>query len=129
MSAEHLLSLSHGENRGSSPLGSANDFKGFLKDRALVSRPCPARGGGPGQGRKTPRSPRFPVGAGILEAMDWTDWTVGQITAIVSKPPVRRRRPRAPRIRRQVAGPAPAAKTPLHRLPRAPVADQSNESV
>ena len=34
-------SPSHGENRGSSPLGSANEIKELLQDRRLVSNSCP----------------------------------------------------------------------------------------
>ena len=36
-----MNSPSHGENRGSSPLGSANEIKDLLQDRRLVSNSCP----------------------------------------------------------------------------------------
>jgi hypothetical protein len=39
--AEPAKSPSHGENRGSSPLGSANDIKEFGCERRLVSNNCP----------------------------------------------------------------------------------------
>jgi hypothetical protein len=35
------IAPSHGENRGSSPLGSANKIKDLLQDRRLVSNSCP----------------------------------------------------------------------------------------
>ena len=35
------IAPSHGENRGSSPLGSANEIKELLQDRRLVSNSCP----------------------------------------------------------------------------------------
>src|SRR5262245_41410809 len=38
---ELICSPSHGENRGSSPLGSANKIKYLLQDRQLVSNNCP----------------------------------------------------------------------------------------
>ena len=42
----YALPASHGENRGSSPLGSANGIKDLFQNRQLVSNNCPINGYG-----------------------------------------------------------------------------------
>src|SRR5215831_16181734 len=41
VSSKRWASPSHGENRGSSPLGSANEINQLMQSRQLVSNDCP----------------------------------------------------------------------------------------